>query len=140
MPTVNTPGLSLQRSVAYINRLPLFTRLIVVAIVAFEVLAVAVRSWWDVRAWGALAPDELGLASRTCCVDWGGCSRETERLTLGGCAVYRTNTYPLVHSSVFHLVVNLLAVVPMLDMFEREYGTLTTLALFLGRESAVTLE
>jgi hypothetical protein len=37
---------------------------------------------------------------------------------------------------MFHLIVNLVSVTPMLDMFEREHGTLTTLALFIGRESA----
>ncbi|SPQ25831.1 bc48dce1-70fc-44d4-9c6d-90a401e8039b [Thermothielavioides terrestris] len=109
MPTVNTPGLSLQRIYSYVNRLPLFTRLVVAAIVLFEAAAILLRNWWDVRAWGALAPDELGFGS-----------------------LYRTNTYPLIHTDMFHLMVNLVSVTPMLDMFEREHGTLTTLALFIG--------
>jgi hypothetical protein len=53
--------------------------------------------------------------------------------------VYRTNTYPFLHVNAFHLVVNLLALTPMLERFESEHGTLTSLALFLGRESLAIL-
>lgn len=49
--------------------------------------------------------------------------------------VYRTNTFPLIHLNAFHLVLNLLTVIPLLERFESEYGTLTSLALFFGRES-----
>lgn len=48
--------------------------------------------------------------------------------------VYRTNTFPLIHTNFFHLLMNVLALTPLLERFESEYGTLTTLALFLGRE------
>lgn len=54
-------------------------------------------------------------------------------LTDGVCAVYRTNTFPLVHAGFFHAFMNILALTPLLERFEAEYGTLTTLALFLGR-------
>lgn len=47
--------------------------------------------------------------------------------------VYRTNTFPLVHAGFFHAFMNILALTPLLERFEAEYGTLTTLALFLGR-------
>ena len=36
--------------------------------------------------------------------------------------------------NVFHLAINLLGVIPMLERFEAEYGTLTSLALFFGGE------
>lgn len=49
-------------------------------------------------------------------------------------AVYRTNTFPLVHAGFFHAFMNVLALTPLLERFEAEYGTLTTLALFLGRK------
>jgi membrane associated rhomboid family serine protease len=49
------------------------------------------------------------------------------------CVVYRTNTFPLVHANFFHAFMNILALTPLLERFEAEYGTLTTLALFLGR-------
>jgi hypothetical protein len=48
--------------------------------------------------------------------------------------VYRTNTFPLVHAGFFHAFFNILALTPLLERFEAEYGTLTTLALFMGRE------
>jgi len=47
--------------------------------------------------------------------------------------VYRTNTFPLVHAGFFHAFINIIALTPLLERFEAEYGTLTTLALFLGR-------
>ncbi len=49
------------------------------------------------------------------------------------CVVYRTNTFPLVHANFFHAFMNILALTPLLERFEAEFGTLTTLALFLGR-------
>lgn len=48
--------------------------------------------------------------------------------------VYRTNTFPLVHAGFFHAFMNIIALTPLLERFEAEYGTLTTLALFLGRK------
>jgi glycosylphosphatidylinositol transamidase len=101
--------LALQRTVAYIDRLPLFSRLVIVLAVAAEVLRVL--PWWDVRAWGRLEPDALGLAT-----------------------MYRTNTFPFIHTDVVHLVVNLLGVTPMMERFEGEMGTLGAVALFFGRE------
>lgn len=53
--------LTLQRTVAYIDRLPLFTRLVIVLAVACEILAVL--PWWDVRAAGRLEPDLIGLST-----------------------------------------------------------------------------
>ena len=50
-----------------------------------------------------------------------------------GWIVYRTNTFPLVHVGFFHALWNILGLTPLLERFEAEYGTLTTLALFLGR-------
>jgi len=48
--------------------------------------------------------------------------------------VYRTNTFPLIHVGFLHMFFNLLALAPLLERFEAEYGTLTSLALFMGRE------
>lgn len=47
---------------ARVRALPLFTRAVVAAIVAFWVVGVP-KGLWDVRAWGALVPDEVGFAS-----------------------------------------------------------------------------
>jgi glycosylphosphatidylinositol transamidase len=64
MPTPSAPGLSTQRVLSYVNRLPLFTRGVAAVVVLAEVAALACRGWWDVRAWGALVPDETGFATR----------------------------------------------------------------------------
>jgi membrane associated rhomboid family serine protease len=50
--------------------------------------------------------------------------------------VYRLNTYPVIHTGFFHTFINLLAVTPLLERFEAEHGTLTAIALFIGRESS----
>ena len=46
---------------SYILRLPLFTRLILIAIAVFW--ALKLQSVWDVTAWGALQPSLVGLTS-----------------------------------------------------------------------------
>lgn len=46
--------------------------------------------------------------------------------------MYRLNTYPLLHKSLLHLLFNTLALTPLLERFEAEHGTLTTLLLFTG--------
>jgi glycosylphosphatidylinositol transamidase len=48
--------------------------------------------------------------------------------------VYRLNTYPFIHTGFFHALFNALAVAPLLERFESEHGTLTAVALFVGRE------
>ena len=47
--------------------------------------------------------------------------------------MHRLNTYPLVHVGLLHALLNLLALTPLLERFEREVGTLKTLLLVLGR-------
>ena len=46
----------------------------------------------------------------------------------------RLNTYPLVHLGLWHVLMNLLAFVPLGERFEREHGSLKMGALTLGRE------
>jgi membrane associated rhomboid family serine protease len=46
--------------------------------------------------------------------------------------VHRLNTYPFIHLNWFHTLMNIIALTPLLERFERESGTLTALALFLG--------
>lgn len=50
------------------------------------------------------------------------------------CAVYRLNTYPIIHTGFFHAILNAVALTPLLERFEAEHGTLTSIALFVGRE------
>ncbi|KAL4920275.1 Gaa1-like protein [Aspergillus aurantiobrunneus] len=92
---------------SYLLRLPLFTRLVVVAIIVFWLLEL--QTVWSVVQWGSLIPDEIGLST-----------------------MYRTNTYPFIHTGFFHAFLNLLALTPLLERFEAEHGTLTAVALFLG--------
>ena len=49
-------------------------------------------------------------------------------------AVYRLNTFPLIHTGFLHTFLNILALTPLLERFEAEHGTLTSIALFAGRE------
>jgi hypothetical protein len=48
--------------------------------------------------------------------------------------VHRLNTYPLVHTGLVHALMNLIALTPLLERFEREVGTLKTTLLIAGRE------
>jgi membrane associated rhomboid family serine protease len=46
--------------------------------------------------------------------------------------VYRLNTYPLIHKNIFHLLLNTAALIPLLERFESEHGTVVTFILFSG--------
>ncbi|KAK7700518.1 putative rhomboid protease [Diaporthe eres] len=109
MSTPTIPSFSAGRAKSYVYKLPLFTRLTVFILVATWAAGVVLGSSWDIQAWGALVPDEVGLTS-----------------------LYRTNTYPLIHLNFLHMIMNVLALTPLLERFESEYGTLTSLALFFG--------
>lgn len=103
----NISGFSTLRARSYVFRLPLFTRLVLVAIVGFWLAGLL--PWLDLKAWGALIPDEMGIAT-----------------------LYRMNTFPFIHLNLWHAILNALAIAPLLERFEGEYGTLVCLALFFG--------
>ncbi|KAF7115807.1 hypothetical protein CNMCM5793_003447 [Aspergillus hiratsukae] len=92
---------------SYVLRLPLFTRLVLLVIIAFWLLEL--QTVWGVVQWGSLTPNEIGIGT-----------------------MYRLNTYPFIHVGFFHAFVNLLALTPLLERFEAEHGTLTAVALFIG--------
>jgi len=48
-------------------------------------------------------------------------------------AVYRLNTYPLIHLGFIHAILNTLVLAPLLERFEADHGTLLTAAMFVGR-------
>ncbi|KFZ22657.1 hypothetical protein V502_02859 [Pseudogymnoascus sp. VKM F-4520 (FW-2644)] len=54
-----------------------------------------------------------------------------------GVGLYRTNTFPLIHANLFHAFLNTIALVPLLERFETEHGTLTSLLLFFGPLSTI---
>ncbi|KAL7923146.1 hypothetical protein ACQKWADRAFT_290091 [Trichoderma austrokoningii] len=105
MPSIQ--GFSTQRARSYLSRLPLFTRAILLSIACFWLAGLP--GFWDVRVWGSLIPDKISFASG-----------------------YRLNTFPLIHLNFFHALLNAIALAPLMERFESEYGTLTTLALFFG--------
>ncbi|KAH8156379.1 hypothetical protein CIB48_g11868 [Xylaria polymorpha] len=103
----NIQSFNAQRARSYLFRLPLFTRAMLVIMIVFGL--VGLQAAWDIRQWGALIPDELGITT-----------------------MYRVNTFPLIHQNLLHAVFNILALAPLLERFETEFGTLTSLALFFG--------
>ncbi|PYH91528.1 rhomboid protein 2 [Aspergillus ellipticus CBS 707.79] len=92
---------------SYVLRLPLFTRLVLLAIIVFWLLEL--QTVWSVVQWGSIIPEEAGFGT-----------------------MYRLNTYPFIHLGFFHAFLNVLALTPLLERFEAEHGTLTAVALFIG--------
>ncbi|TGJ77545.1 hypothetical protein E0Z10_g10726 [Xylaria hypoxylon] len=103
----NIQSFNAQRARSYLLRIPLFTRAMIV--IMFALALVGIQDSWNIREWGALIPLELNLTSG-----------------------YRVNTFPLIHKSMLHAIFNILALTPLLERFETEFGTLTSLALFFG--------
>ncbi|RMY49218.1 hypothetical protein D0863_15202 [Hortaea werneckii] len=91
---------------SYVLRLPLATRGILFLLTAFEVAHFFVPG---LEQWGALIPQEIRIDT-----------------------LYRLNTYPLLHRSIFHYLLNILALTPLLERFEAEHGTIVTFLLFTG--------
>ena len=108
----------------YLFRLPLFTRIILLLIIAFWILEL--QSAWDVPAWGGLVPEKVNLTTST----WPILVYTPTNVIL----VYRLNTYPLIHVSFLHFILNAFALVPLLERFEADHGTLLSATYFGGRE------
>lgn len=119
------PKFDARRVRSYIFRLPLCTRLLLFIIVAFYLASLGL-SWFT--TWGALIPQEVGLATSKCDTLLP-CTRADQNLS-----VYRLNTYPFTHLGFIHTLLNLLALAPLLERFESEFGSLVTFLLFTGRE------
>ncbi|QIX00162.1 hypothetical protein AMS68_005679 [Peltaster fructicola] len=90
----------------FILRLPLATRIETAILTAFYIAHI-VHPGLD--QWGALVPQEIRLDTLS-----------------------RLNTYTLIHSSFFHFALNVIALIPLLERFEVENGTLVTLIVFNG--------
>lgn len=141
---------------SYVFRLPLATRLLVAAIVGLWIAAIPLP--W-LRELGSLSPDKFDL-TQSMCISSGmlrlfyvveGCAcnivanlenpehvfhelfQVNIRLTL--CSpVHRLNLFPLTHLGFFHMFFDVLAITPLLERFEAEFGTIVTLSLFTGRK------
>ncbi|KAI1809157.1 rhomboid family protein [Poronia punctata] len=105
MPTIQS--LNAGRARSYLFRLPLFTRAMLIVMVAFGLAGL--QTSFDIQQWGALIPKEMNITT-----------------------MYRINTFPLIHRNLLHTLFNILALAPLLERFETEFGTLTSLALFFG--------
>lgn len=101
------PSFNPARLRSYIFRLPLFTRIVLLLIVIFWILEL--QSAWNVVQWGALYPNKVNLGT-----------------------MYRINTYPLIHLGFLHAFLNAITLVPLLERFEAENGTLLSGAMFAG--------
>ncbi|KAI0389014.1 rhomboid family protein [Xylariaceae sp. FL0594] len=105
MPTMQS--LNTGRARSYLFRLPLFTRAMLVTMMGFGLAGL--QNVFDIQQWGALIPNEMNITT-----------------------MYRVNTFPLIHRNLVHTLFNILALAPLLERFETEFGTLTSLALFFG--------
>ncbi|KAI0404067.1 Gaa1-like protein [Xylaria palmicola] len=103
----NIQSFNAQRARSFLLRLPLFTRAMLFIMIVLALIGL--QPAWDIRQWGALIPDEMSLTT-----------------------MYRVNTFPLIHKNLLHAIFNILALAPLLERFETEFGTLTSLALFFG--------
>jgi len=101
------PNFNPARLRSYILRLPLFTRICMVAILVFWITEL--QTVWSVEQWGALIPSEIGFGT-----------------------MYRLNTYPFIHLNLLHALCNILALTPLMERYEAEHGTLMTVAMFMG--------
>ena len=123
---------------SYIFRLPFFTRIVLTFIVLFSILEL--QSVWDVIRWGALIPAEINLGSSTLQMSHSYLTLErvTHRQERSArtdiSAVYRLNTYPVIHSGLLNALLGTCALVPLIERFESEHGSLLTGAMFFGRE------
>lgn len=134
MPNIRT--LNTVRIRSYLFRLPLFTRFALILIVLLW--ALGLQTIWDLRKWGSLIPSEVSLLAGMCRTQ-----RDVRLACFGSSGMtnifmlylaHRLTTYPLIHLNVFHAALNVIALAPLLERFEYEYGTLNTVALFFGRK------
>lgn len=80
------------------------------------------RESGDVKEMDSLSFDHLSAASE---------ANHTIR------AVHRLNLFPLTHLNFLHMFFNMLAIAPLLERFEAEFGTIVTLSLFTGRKKHI---
>jgi membrane associated rhomboid family serine protease len=124
------PQFDARRVRSYLFRLPLCTRALLLVIVAFWIASLRL-SWFS--QWAALIPSEMNPGTST--YSPSAPTRAIIALSDPCPVVYRLNTFPLLHVGFLHMIVNLLALTPLLERFEAENGSLPTLLLFTGRSS-----
>jgi membrane associated rhomboid family serine protease len=108
---------------AWINRLPFFTRVILL-IVILAWIASLILPW--IIPFGALIPSEVSI--------FAGKLHSPPRISFQANIhqAYRLNTFPLIHAGFFSAIISLIPLVPLLEHFESQHGTLVSFALFFG--------
>ena len=121
----------------YLRRLPILTRVVAALIIVFYILGLFGVPMLDYFALDLFRMDFGQSTHPLLSPPWiplflflweVGANRDTRALV-----VHRLNTYPLVHMSLVHALLNLFALTPLLERFEREVGTLKATLLILGR-------
>ncbi|KAK3720664.1 putative rhomboid protease [Vermiconidia calcicola] len=91
---------------SYFLRLPLATRGTLLVLTGFYIAQLISPG---LEEWGALIPQEISLTT-----------------------LYRLNTFPLLHKTLFHYLLNTISLSPLLERFESDHGTIVTILLFTG--------
>jgi membrane associated rhomboid family serine protease len=110
---------------AWINRLPFFTRVILL-IVILAWIASLILPW--IIPFGALIPSEVSIFAGKLTSPTS--PQAHDKLT--SLIAYRLNTFPLIHAGFSSALVSLIPLVPLLEHFESQHGTLVSFALFFG--------
>ena len=142
------PSFNPARLRSYLFRLPLFTRIVLLLIVVFWILEF--QSAWDIIGWGGLVPKKVGFTTSEFLPTHGKGQKMGQSaagvsllrdfsLNVVIVLVYRLNTYPLIHINFLHALLNAFALVPLMERFEAEHGTLLSAAMFTGRTCRLTL-
>jgi len=100
-----TFGVDLNRLVSSFYKIPLASKVILAVLVLLSILGLNS----SFKKWLLLDPT-LGFS--------------------GG--AHRLTTYAFMHTSLLHLILDIVAIVPLLEKFESENGTLTTAVMFTG--------
>lgn len=117
------PPITPARIRSTIFRMPIATQGTIIIIIVFYFL-----SWsGGFTSWAQLAPEKVFAGGGTL-------FSENLRTQIWLEIAHRLNTYPFLHIGLFHTVVNILALVTLLEKFEQTNGTITTVAMLLGRK------
>jgi membrane associated rhomboid family serine protease len=121
LPTITPAGVQ-----SSFLKVPLATKAILTIIIGAYFLSFV----FALDSWGQLAPDKVfsggGMLSPSAYVL---CA-----LTNSLFVAHRLTSFPFIHLSLFHVLVNVVALFPLLGPFEDENGTITTFLLFFGRK------
>jgi membrane associated rhomboid family serine protease len=124
------PNINSARIRSAVIRIPLATKAFLAVIVGFWVLGLL----FGPQTWARLDPDKVFNGGGKSFLHFRDYKENRETDSDWVCDIaHRLSTYPFVHLNIFHTIINLMALTPLLEKFEGENGTLTTLIMFTGR-------